>query len=266
MILIILLLGLCFGSFVNVLIYRLPKGFSLMGRSFCPKCKKTISWYDNVPLLSYLLLKGRCRRCKKTISIIYPIIELSTALIFLVTFLASKGLAFGSYVTYMVYVYILIVLLIAVFVIDLKHYIIPDRFVVILCLLSIFFNLFFDFLNWKNGMLNFWSESSFVSGIIAAVLASGFFLLMILISKGKWMGLGDAKLSVFMGLFLGFPKIICALFLAFAMGAIIGVALICAKKKKIGSEIPFGPFLAIGTIVSMFFGNQVISWYLRIIS
>jgi len=262
----VFLFGLCVGSFLNVVICRFPSGEKISGRSHCPHCNKQIIWYDLIPVFSFFRLFGKCRNCKEKISWQYPLVEVFTGVLFVLVFSNFQPLVLNfQNVLQIFYPLAILCLLIPVFVIDLKHYIIPDKFVIFLCALSFVFNIIFDFLNWRIGVLDCWIASFSVSGIIAALLASGFFLLIILISRGKWMGLGDAKFAIFMGLFLGLPKIVCALFLAFAMGAIIGVVLIFLKKKKLGSEIPFGPFLVLGTLISMFVGNQIIGWYIRLI-
>jgi prepilin signal peptidase PulO-like enzyme (type II secretory pathway) len=194
------------------------------------------------------------------------LVEFITAILFVLIFLNVQPSVF-YFRTILETAYLLAVFcfLIPIFFIDLKHYIIPDKFVFSLIILSLIFNAVFDFFNWQSGLIADWTGLNSVSGILSAILAGGLFSLIILISKGKWMGVGDAKFAIFMGLFLGFPKILCALFLAFALGAIIGVGLIALRKKGFGSEIPFGPFLTIGTAISFFLGNQIINWYLSLI-
>jgi len=140
--------------------------------------------------------------------------------------------------------------LIVIFVYDLKHYIIPDKIVFPLILIS--------------GIFNFYTKHEILNTIYSAVGASLFFLFIVLVSRDKWMGLGDVKLAFFMGLFLGFPKIITALFLAFFIGAVVGVILIFSGKKSLKSEIPFGPFLVIGTFLALFFEHEIINFYLSI--
>ena len=250
----IFLFGLCIGSFLNCLVYRLEEEKSLKGRSFCPHCKHALSWLDLFPVLSYLFLKGKCRYCRKSISIQYPLVELATGLIFLLIF--SYKFEISNFLNLLFLLYIA-GSLIAIFIYDLKHYIIPDK----VLFPAIAAALVYDLISWQHILNN----------LLAVVIASGFFLAIFLISKGKWMGFGDVKLAVLMGLLLGFPNVLAALFLAFFFGAIIGVILMAfpfgsaqgRQKKSLKSEIPFGPFLIIGTFLTMFCGNQIIQWYLN---
>jgi len=252
--LVIFLFGLLFGSFLNSVIYRLEIGGSfLKGRSYCPHCKHKLIWQDLIPVLSFLFLKGKCRYCQKPISWQYPLVELATGFIFLLFFLTSLNLNNFTYV----YLLIMSCFLIIVFVYDLKHYIIPDKIIYPAILVSgiwylvsgIFFNLYT-----KYEMLN---------TIYSAVGAAAFFLAIVLISRGKWMGVGDIKLAFLMGLILGWPNILVALFLAFFIGAIIGIGLIATGKKTLKSEVPFGPFLVAGTFLALFWGQNIINWYLN---
>ena len=251
---IIFLFGLCIGSFLNVVIYRLEKEQSFVkGRSYCPHCKHQLSWLDLVPVASFLFLKGKCRYCHKRISTQYPIVELATGLIFLFIFWFS-----GFYWTLGIGVWELVKLcfmlyvassLIVIFVYDLKYYLIPDS-VLFPAILITFTYRFFQFLNFSNF-------------IVAALIASGCFLFIFLISKGNWMGFGDVKLAILLGLLLGFPNILVGLFLSFFFGAIIGVALIYLNKKGLKSEVPFAPFLIAGTFIAIFLGQEIVNWYMH---
>src|SRR3989339_853687 len=180
------LLGVCIGSFLNCVVYRLESKKSLAGRSFCPHCKHILSWKDLIPVLSFLFLKGKCRYCKEKISWQYPAVEVATGLIFF-------------------------------FIYDLKHYLIPDKVLFPAIFITLIFRLIFI-----SGFLNY---------LLAVLIASGFFLAIFLVSGGKWMGFGDVKLAILMGLLLGFPNILVALFLAFFLGAIIGTAGMIFKRN-----------------------------------
>jgi prepilin signal peptidase PulO-like enzyme (type II secretory pathway) len=240
--------GLVVGSFLNCVIYRLNTGESfLRGRSFCPYCKHILSWKDLIPIFSFLILKGKCRYCGKKISFQYPLVEISTGILFVLIF--SQTI---SDLRLTIYELIISCFLIVIFVYDLKHYLIPDQVIYPAIIIS----LIFSFLNSKFQILN---------SIYSAFGASLFFLSIYLISKGKWLGFGDVKLAFFMGLFLGFPKILPALFLSFFLGAIIGIGLILAKKKTLKSEVPFAPFLVAGTFIALFFGERLIFWYLNLL-
>lgn len=233
MAIVIFILGLVVGSFLNCVIYRLEKGKSfLKGRSFCPHCSHQLQWLDLIPILSFFILKGRCRYCQRKISWQYPLIEIATGLLFLLIF----NFQFSTSI------YIIACFLIIIFVYDLKHYLILDKVIYPAVVIAAVFN----FSNWSS-----------------ALGTAGFFLAIVLLSKGKWMGVGDIKLAFLMGLMLGFPDILVALFLAFMTGAIIGIGLIFWGKKTLKSEVPFGPFLIGGTLIALFWGERLINWYLN---
>lgn len=246
----IFLFGLAVGSFLNCVIYRLEKNENfLKGRSFCPHCKHILSWQDLIPILSFLTLKEKCRYCHQKISFQYPLVEFFTGILFIL-------ILNYNFPNLLVTGYWLLVtsFLIIIFVYDLKHYIIPDKVIYPAIAIALIFNFKFLIFN---------KFSIFKSSILSAFGAAAFFLLIFLISKGKWLGFGDVKLGFFMGLFLGFPKILVALFFTYLIGAIIGIGLILAGKKTLKSEVPFGPFLVTGTFIALFLGNQFINWYLN---
>jgi len=249
----IFILGLSTGSFLNVLIYRLPRSLKLTGRSFCPKCKKKIFWYDNIPVLSFLLLRGKCRHCHSPISKYYPVVELLTGVLFLITAILLFGqeirdmryeIRFFFLLTYHLF---LISSLIVVFFTDLRHRIIPDQLIYPTIIIAFIFQAYS-------------LRSTVYSCLLAAFGAGLFFLLLHLITRGKGMGFGDVKLAFLMGLVLGPLRVILALYLAFLTGAFTGVILILAKKKKFGEQIPFGPFLVGSTIVALFWGQEIVEW------
>ncbi|MCX6718695.1 MAG: prepilin peptidase [Candidatus Staskawiczbacteria bacterium] len=248
----VFLFGVCIGSFLNCLIYRLEEEKSLKGRSFCPHCKHTLFWYDLFPVLSFLFLRGKCRYCKAKISLQYPLVELAAGIIFLLIsnfeFRISNQIEIFQFLN-LAFLFYIASSLIVIFVYDLKHYLIPDKVLFPAIVISLIYNL----TNWQN-ILNVF---------IALIIAAGFFLFIFLISKGRWMGFGDVKLAVLMGLLLGFPNILTALFLAFFFGAIIGIILMVFEKKGLKSEIPFGPFLIAGTFLALLYGSQIIQWYLN---
>jgi len=242
--LIVILLGLIAGSFLNCVIYRLEQNKSfLKGRSFCPKCKHVLAWQDLVPVFSFCVLRGECRYCRNKISWQYPLVELFTALIFLAVF----------YYQLPVWAYIASLFLVVIFVYDLKHYLILDKVIYSAIVLALLVNL---------KLLASGQFAAFGYFIFSALGAAGFFFAIVLMSRGKWMGVGDIKLAFFMGLVLGWPNILVALFLAFISGAIMGLGLISLKKKTLKSEVPFGPFLVIGTLAAMFWGLNLVNWYL----
>jgi len=255
----ILLFGLCVGSFLNVVICRLKTKESIfIGRSHCPQCRTVLKWYDLIPVLSFLIQKGKCRYCNKKISLQYPLVEIATGLLFLLVFYKFWNLGFGIWnilvLCFMVYV---LCSLIIIFVYDLKHYIIPDKIVYPAIIVSGIWYL-------VSGIFIQNTKYEILNTILAAFIASGFFLCLVLVSKGKWMGLGDVKLAFLMGLVLGWPNILLALFLSFFSGAIVGVGLIMFHKKGFKSEIPFGPFLSASTVFALLYGSQIIEKFLTI--
>jgi leader peptidase (prepilin peptidase)/N-methyltransferase len=213
----IFVLGLCLGSFANVLIWRLPKNKSILGRSICPNCKKQIAWYDNFPLIPYFFLSGKCRNCKEKISIRYPLVELISGLLVLAGFFALPLKYFLGYA-------LLTPLLISIFVIDIKYQIIPDELIFAGLVIAV---LFFPL----------------SSGFFAGLAASLILLILHLISRGRGMGLGDVKFAVLGGMIVGAQDFLNWLFVAFLTGAAVGVILILSKNAKLKDKIAFGPFL-----------------------
>ncbi|TSC56949.1 MAG: type 4 prepilin-like proteins leader peptide-processing enzyme PilD [Parcubacteria group bacterium Greene0714_21] len=272
--------GLAIGSFLNAVIYRLERGESAFrGRSYCPRCKHTLAWHDLVPVVSFLFLQGKCRYCKEKISWQYPLVELATAVLFVLIFWnfgfrpiirwgapSNDGADFFT----LLYFWFIAGSLIAIFVYDLKHFIIPDRIVFsaigIAALWRVFEFLDFDILNlfgiWN---LEFGISLLFIQAITTGVLASAFFFAIFWLSRGRAMGFGDVKLVLFMGLFLSWPNILVALFVAFFLGAVFGVFLVLARKKEWKSQVPFGPFLIAGTFIALFWGQSVAAWYLNLL-
>ncbi|MBU2579534.1 prepilin peptidase [Patescibacteria group bacterium] len=253
----IFILGLSVGSFLNVVICRLETKESIVAkRSHCPQCGAVLSWYDLIPVLSFVFLLGKCRSCGKKISWQYPVIEITTACLFLLIFNFQFSIfnefSILNFQTLNLFYYLIIIcFLIVIFVYDLRHYIIPDKIVFPAIIIAGIFNFQFSIFN---------EFSIFKFSILSAILAGGFFLSLVLFSKGKWMGMGDVKLAFLMGLILGWPNILAALFLAFLTGAVVGVALIIFGKKGLKSQIPFGPFLAGATVLVMLCGQLWINF------
>ena len=251
--LIIFFLGLAVGSFLNVLIDRLPRNEPVTkGRSHCESCKRKLRWDDLIPVFSFIALGGKCRYCKAPISFYYPAVELITGVLFILFFLFLQGNSIKYEVLSIKYIiqaicYLFIISsLIVVFFTDLRYGIIPDKIT--------YFGIIVSFL-----YLILTTNYLILPNALSAFAAFFFFLLIFIISKGKGMGFGDVKLAFLMGLFLGFPKIIVALYVAFLTGAVISLILVLIGRKKFfGSTIPFGPFLVLGTIVALFFGNYIL--------
>ena len=265
----VFLLGLCIGSFLNCVIYRLEQSKTLKGRSFCPCCKHKLSWKDLFPFFSFIFLGGKCRYCHKKISIQYPVLELATGALFLIIFNLKFGISnqfeIVKFLNLILWFYIVSVLVV-VFVYDLKHYLIPDA----VLLPAITITGVYRFVEnlaisrWdlaENFKLGVFNPAAISNYLLAIIIAAGFFLIIWFVSGGKWMGFGDVELAVLMGIILGLPAVLVALFLAFFSGAIIGVILMVFGTKNMKSQIPFGPFLVLGTFLSLSFNQQIISWY-----
>jgi prepilin signal peptidase PulO-like enzyme (type II secretory pathway) len=257
-ILFIIIFGLLIGSFLNVLILRLPLREPIIkSRSRCPNCKHLLGFLDLFPIFSFLFLKGKCRYCKKSISLQYPLVEGVTALLFLIAyfiFISNNGINFSS-ILQLLRVWFFVSVMIIIFVYDLKKYLILDRVIypsIIIAILTIPIFL--------GGRLN---QNIFWGIFLAAILGGGFFLFQYLVSGGKWVGGGDVKMGVLMGLILGFTGLLIALFFAYILGAVISIFLIAVKKKTIKDALPFGPFLASGTIISLFWGEFIIKLFFR---
>jgi len=255
MIIFVFVLGLCLGSFLNVLIDRLPKGEQVIGgRSYCDHCYKKLGFFDLIPLLSFLFLKGKCRYCGKKISFYYPLVELITGLCFLFILTISLEPLIVKCLLLTV-----ICCLIVIFFTDLKYGIIPDEPVVAGVLASVPLVLSASI---NNSAIPLFRYSGF-QNLMTGTLTSASFFLLFLITRGRGMGLGDVKLAFLMGFLLGWPKIIVAIYLSFLTGALVGVILILIKKKKFGQTIPFGPFLVLGTLIAQFWGEQIMAWWPR---
>ena len=246
---IIFVIGLVIGSFSNVCIYRIPRNESLVSPgSHCPQCNKPIPFYDNIPVISYILLKGKCRYCGQPIPLQYPIVELATGLFYLALYLF-----YGLQLITIIYM-ILCTLLIIISFIDLKERIIPD--VLSLPFIAIGF------------IVSFFLRTLSPIDSLLGILAGGGSLLIIAIAgtylfKKEAMGGGDIKLAAMIGAFLGWQLTLLSLFLGFFLGSIIGVIVLIINKGK-SDIVPFGPFIALGAMLSIFWGQAIIFWYLMI--
>ncbi len=283
---ILFLLGLGFGSFLNVVSFRYKpeqKLFDLKiigGRSRCPHCKKQLRWYELIPILSFLFQKGKCRHCGHKLSWQYPIVEILSALIFVAVPLQIFNFQFSIFNEFsnysitqllitVIWIFIFLLFLLLA-IIDFHHYIIPDEINILLAVFGIIliplttYNLqlttsFIGHYSLLFGSLgNIW-----VNHIIAAVLAMAFFGLIIAISRGRGMGVGDLKLGGALGLIFGWPDILFVLALSFIVGAAIGIILMLNKTKTMKDIVPFGPFLVIGSALVFFFGFQIVNLYFK---
>lgn len=253
----ILLFGLIFGSFLTSFPYRLLIGEVLpKGRSYCPKCKKQINWYDNIPLFSYIFLKGKCRNCKKSIPWAYPLIEVSTGVTFLgiayrimhcnspTSPLCHLSSVLGPWA--LPCLLFVAFCLLAIFITDWEEQIIPDELSFVLFIVSFFVVL-------MSGTDTLYVR--LLSGFAGAL----FLLLLHLGTLGRGMGLGDVKLAVSLGLILGWPYTVVWLMGSFVLGAVVGVLLIVLGFAKFGKHIAFGPFLIISFFIVLMFGDKLVS-------
>jgi prepilin signal peptidase PulO-like enzyme (type II secretory pathway) len=262
--LIFLILGLAIGSFLNVVVYRLRVAETLvLDRSHCPHCKKDIAWYDNIPVISFILLKFRCRNCQEKISWQYPLVEIATGILFvLVGHYFFNVEQMSTWITTGYYLAIISFLLV-ILVYDFLYMEIPSIVLWLGVFLAIVFGLFSDADRQVISGVGAYGFSTY-SGVLAGTVAFFFFFLMVAVSKEKWMGMGDAYLAILLGLIVGWPNILLALLLAFSAGALAGIGLILAKKKNMGSQLPFAPFLVSGTIATIFWYGPIVDWYFRL--
>jgi len=233
------LAGLFFGSFFLVVADRSAKNESFIsGRSHCDNCRRILEWYELLPLLSFIFLKGKCRTCHANLSFWYPVSEVLMGITFAIIFLTLKD---NSILLLSLYT-LLLASLFVIFITDWRYGIIPVQ------------SIFLAFIS-GIGILIL-NQSSLLLHLVSSIAAGGFFLAIFLVTKGRGMGFGDVLYSLFMGFILGFPGIIIGLYIAFLTGAILSLILVLLKKKKLyGDTIPFGPFLVFGTILVMLWGN-----------
>ncbi|MFH1201859.1 MAG: prepilin peptidase [Candidatus Omnitrophota bacterium] len=242
-------LGLIVGSFLNVCIYRMPRNLSIVKpRSFCPNCKKTVLWFDNIPLLSWIILGGKCRHCKAKISIQYFIVEALTACVFLILYKY-----FGLGAVFFIYLVFACGLIVASFI-DIGHRIIPDEISLGGIVLGLLLSIMFTSLHNKATHL-----ASGFSSLLGILIGGGIIYLTGIIGdfifKKESMGGGDVKLLGMIGAFLGWPQALLSLCLASVYGSIVGVIVKIITKDSL---IPFGPFLSLGALTSLFFYDKII--------
>lgn len=244
----VILFGLVMGSFLSAFTYRFPKNIDFVkGRSFCPKCKAKIGWTDNIPLLSFILLKGKCSKCGKRISFRYPLLEILSALSFLLIYFNYRNNIADLFIYLFIYL-----ITVSIMVIDFEEGIIPDELNFLGFVVSFFYILLF--------------RNSFIfQHIFWGFALSSFMLLIHLFTKGKGMGLGDVKFALFPGSFLVFPLNLIWLFLSFIIGSVVGIFMILFKKAKFGKPIPFGPFLGVSFIIVLIWGKNLVEWIIPIL-
>lgn len=249
--------GLVVGSFLNAVIYRLHSRQSLLeAHSRCVHCGHKLAPRDLIPVVSFFILRRRCRYCHKPISWQYPLVEITTAAAFVMIFNFSArggslpGWQAGALGGQFWFQTVFICFLIVIFVYDLKHYLILDRILLPACILVIIYQ------SWQR---------QFVPALYGALLLAGFFGLLYLVSKGRWIGAGDVKLGFFLGLLVPFPQTLVVFFLAYFLGAIVSGFLLLLRTKKLTDRLPFGTFLTAAAFLAMLWGEKIINWYFRLI-
>lgn len=251
----IFIIGLTVGSFLNVCIYRLPRNISIVTPpSSCPSCHQKIRPIDNIPVISYLLLRGRCKFCGGKISIRYPFVELLNGLLYLFVFYTF---GFGWH---LIPLFAFLSAMIVITFIDLDFQIIPDVITlpgIIIGVLSATFLLVDPLQNYTSSN----AKVGLLNSIIGLFLGGGLFYLIALVSKGG-MGGGDIKLMAMIGAFLGWKAVLMVTLIGSLTGSIVGIFLMIFKGKDRKTKIPFGPFLALGSIITLFFGSAILDWYL----
>jgi len=277
--------GLFVGSFLNVAADRIPKGVQILtGRSKCDYCGVELKPKDLIPLLSFVIHRGRCSYCKKELSFYYPISEILTGLMFVLVAAYTNVFHGEDFWVWIGFLYLIVIacFYIVIFLSDIKYKIIPNKFVyagIIFVLLFIIattsFSAYQSYFYLKNDPFGkflleagYWSLQmarvlkGFGVTIFFSFLIGLFFWFLIFLTKGKGMGGGDVKLGFFIGLVNGFPKNIVGIFLGFLFGAAFSLVLVCLKKKGMKDTIPFGPFLLLGSVVAFVFGQAILNWYI----
>ncbi|KXS45967.1 MAG: leader peptidase (prepilin peptidase) / N-methyltransferase [Candidatus Frackibacter sp. T328-2] len=237
--------GLLIGSFLNVVIYRLPNDESIIfPRSHCPNCQTKLGVMDLIPIISFVFNKGRCRYCQTKISWQYPLVELLTGIFFAILFIQYQ-----FSINFWIYAFLTILLIICTFI-DYKHQIIPNKItysgIIIGLILSILFK-----------------HITFQSALLGILIPGGFLLLVAIITNGG-MGIGDVKFAVMIGTYIGAKYTLIGIFIGSLVGSVLGLGLICLGLKERKSRIPFGPLIALGNILMLLWGEEVVGWYLGI--
>lgn len=241
----VLLLGLLIGSFLNVCIYRIPLGRSVVTPpSHCENCGKRIPWHDRIPALSYIFLGGRCRSCKAKISLQYPLVELLNAFLYMLLFWR-----WGGSVQFAGFALLFSALIVAAFI-DYHHSIIPNGINILLLSVGIVYSIFAKDLSYGERFAGFFSVSLIL-------------LVLLFLSKGG-IGGGDVKLMAVAGIYLGWKLTLLSFFLGSILGSIAAVVLLIGKRKSRKDVIPFGPALAVGIVIAALYGNQWLDWYLGV--
>lgn len=261
--LIVFYFGAIIGSFLNVVVFRLPLGLKLFGRSHCVACGEQLSVWELFPIFSFILLGGKCKHCGKGIALRYLLIELASGALFFAVW-SIFGMTAGSDVARTILLVrnlVIVSVLLVVFVIDLQHYLILDSVVLVGAILVLVANFLLSMFD----QTGFGLRGIFVQGLLGAAVAILPFYLIWKMSSGLWLGFGDVKLSLFLGLALGWPLVAVGLLVAVFLGGLVSFYLLATGRKGLKSPVPFGTFLSLGTLISLFYGQQILNWYLSIL-
>ncbi|PIT94300.1 hypothetical protein COT98_04410 [Candidatus Falkowbacteria bacterium CG10_big_fil_rev_8_21_14_0_10_39_9] len=257
--------GLIIGSFLNCLVWRLYKEETLLGRSFCPKCHHQISWFDNIPILSWLILKGRCRHCHKAIAVQYPLVEFIVGVLFALVFIKFYGAGFayspldfyvwvftGAKAWYLLAGWWAIAIMTIIFIFDVRWLLISLPAIIWSAVVIFSLDLILGY--------NFWNI------LLSVVIGASFFGLQFLLTREKGIGEGDIWLGGLMGLiFPNWHLLLAAIFISYMLGGITGIVMIIVWGKKLKTKLPLGVFLALGSVIALFFGQSLIDWYLGLL-
>lgn len=287
------IIGTILGSFAKAVADRQQQQDTLRGRSYCASCKHNLAWYDLFPVLSYIMLLGKCRYCHKKIPFANFAAEIIMGILILIIFL-TQGFDFNIFlnptiqsapdILNFIFKIFIVTILYILFLTDLKTGLLPDKITYPATGIAIGYLFFFSGINswllytnlkvnalgkylmppYSNYLytliLRIWEPV--IYALVTGIVASLFFVFLILITKGRGMGWGDVKYVLFLGIALGFPNAITGILLAFLFGAVFSLILLAFGKKRFGQTIPFGPFLSIGAYVALLWGNQILNWYL----
>jgi len=273
-ILFLFLFGAILGSFLNVIILRYEPGGAvfgqhLKGRSRCPHCNKRLSWYELIPIISFIIQLGKCRECGQKISLQYPVVEIMAGVI-----VATIPQILGFTPLALIWATALLVLLVISFI-DGRHYVIPDALTIIIAFLGVVvtaiimtgdvsrFTLVPGTFLGDYALVFSFIDNPWLARLFASFVGGAFFSSIILLSRGKAMGWGDAKFVAAIGLLMGWPDTLIAIMIAFIIGAIAGTLMLLGKKKKFKDILPFGPFITLGVIMVVYFGHDIMSLYFR---
>lgn len=241
-------LGCCIGSFINAAEFRLAKALPIAtDRSRCRDCHKPLAWFDLIPVISFLVLGGKCRMCHARISVQYPVVEVVTGVLFVLAGLMHGVGLESAEIVLLIRDLIVVSVAVFLFVYDYKYTLLPDAVTVPSIVL-------FAAFSWYLGMS--WQRLG-----IGIIVGGGFFLLQYAMSRGAWVGGGDIRFGAMIGALFGWPLVLVALFVSYVTGALVGGGLLALGKKKPGDAIPFGTFLSVGMLFTLWWGQAVVAWY-----